>query len=313
VSSRAAAPSMRPGRSRLRGPCLGLIAALLLGAAACSSTQEPSTPALAPDAQGPWAPPHLVDPETLLLSSERTHARLERGRDYVIELVEPIEEVGGVVISGGRNVVLIGGHITIPWAGPAASAADRRGLFLRWQTGTVHVEGLLIDNEGGDLSEGIQINAPRARVQLVNVRVDGVHARDPVDFTDNHPDLVQPWGGAGELRIWGFTGSSAYQGIFLKADQNELGRVILDRVNLVGLEGARYLLWAAPGVTPEVGEVWVQPAPGRSILRTLRPELPDETWQAVQQGSPPDGDFVPEGMAGHGYRGLAVEEHRGAA
>jgi hypothetical protein len=268
---------------------------------------------LAPDAQGPWAPPHLVDPETVEISAEHTHARLERGRDYVVELTEPIEEIGGVIISGGRNVVLVGGHITIPWAGEDASAADRRGLFLRWQTGTVHVEGLLIDNSGGDLSEGIQINAPRARVQLVNVRIDGVHARDPEGFTDNHPDLVQPWGGAGELRIWGFTGASAYQGIFLKADQHELGRVILDRVNLRGLAGARYLLWAAPGVSPEVGDVWVRPAPGRSILRTLRPELPDDTWTRVHQGDPPGGDFVPAEMVGHGYDRLAVDEERDAA
>jgi hypothetical protein len=232
----------------------------------------------------------------------------------VIELVEPIEEVGGIVISGGRNVVLIGGHITIPWAGPEASAADRRGLFLRWQTGTVHVEGLLIDNEGGDLSEGIQINAPRARVQLVNLRVEGVHARDPVDFTDNHPDLVQPWGGAGELRIWGFTGSSAYQGIFLKADQNELGRVILDRVNLVGLAGR-----PVPPLGGAGGDARGGRGLGAARTRAQHPahpaaRAPRRDLAGRAAGHPSRGATSShEGMAGHGYRGLAVEEHRGAA
>lgn len=284
---------------------LTVLMAAVVGAG-CSPT-GPTTRRLPPESSGPWAPPQLVDPETVEVSSADTHAQLDRGRDYVVELVEPIAEVGGVTISGGRNVVVVGGEITIPWAGARPSPAERRGLYLRWQTGTVHVEGLLIDDRGGDLSEGIQINAPAARVQLVNVRVDGVHARDQVDFTDNHPDLVQPWGGARELRIWGFTGSSAYQGIFLKADEDELGRVILDRVNLVGLPGARYLLWATD-VAPELGDVWVDPAPGRSIRRSLRPELPDATWIGVRQGTPPGGDFVPAGLAGQDYDQLAAEE-----
>ena len=47
---------------------------------------------------------------------------------------------------------------------------DRWTLYLRDQTGTVHIEGLLI--YGSDLSEGIQINAPQATVQIVNVRVE---------------------------------------------------------------------------------------------------------------------------------------------
>lgn len=261
---------------------------------------------LAPADQGPWDPPALEDPETVTLDSTDTHARLERGKDYVVELAEPISAVGGVIISGGRNVVLVGGHITIPWAGPDASAADRRGLFVRWQSGTVHVEGLLIDNEGGDLSEGIQINAPNARVQLVNIRVDGVHARDPVGFSDNHPDVVQPWGGARELWISGLTGVSGYQGIFLKADQNELGRVVLHRVNLVGDEDSRYLLWATADVEVEMSEVWVRPAPGRRFTITVRPEPPDPTWAPVRQGRPPGGDFVPADAVGHDYQERAA-------
>lgn len=248
-----------------------------------------------------WAPPELEDPETVTLTSEDAHAELSEGQDYVVELAEPIDSVGGVIITGGRNVVLTGGHITIPWAGEDASPADRRGLKLRWQTGTVHVEGLLIDNSGGDLSEGIQINAPDAVVQLQNIRVEDVHARDPEGFTDNHPDVVQPWGGAEELRIHRLTGSTDYQGIFLKADQNELGPTILRQVNLIGLENSRYLLWATSDVDVDVEDVWVQPAPGREFRLVLKPEPPDRTWMMTNIGEPPGGDFVPADRVGMDY------------
>ena len=135
---------------------------------------------------------------------------LQPGKDYVVK----IGDVSGPVrLVGGRNVVLIGGHITIPWAGADASISSRLGLYLKGQTGTVHVEGLLIDNAGGDLSEGIQINAPDAVVQIQNVRIDGVHARDEVNFSDNHPDLIQPWGGVQALRIDHLSGSDRLPGL----------------------------------------------------------------------------------------------------
>lgn len=272
---------------------------LIMLVSGCSAPQIEQT--LRPEERGPWPAPELEDPETVVLDSDTTHARLSRDKDYVVELAEPIRQVGGVTISGGRNVVVTGGHITIPEAPDRADEGDRRALLLRWQQEAIHVEGLHIDNSGGDLSEGIQINAPKAIVQLVNVRVEGLDVRDESDLEETHPDVVQPWGGARELRISGLTGISNYQGIFLKADQHELGRVTLDRVNLVGLPDSRYLLWAAPGVEVEMGEVWVLPAEGRSIRKTLRPEPPDPTWAPVRQGSPPGGDFVPAGMVGHDY------------
>lgn len=296
---------VRIGPARL----LVWLAVLVSAAAALGSCAPPPVEStLAPQEQGPWDPPDLEDPKTVVLDSGTTHARLSRDRDYRVKLAEPISEVGGVIISGGRNVVLIGGYITIPRAPAEAEEVDRRALLIRWQSGTVHIEGLLIDNSGGDLSEGIQINAPKARVQLVNVRVEGLDVRDQQDLEQTHPDVVQPWGGAGELRISGLTGTSGYQGIYLHADHHQIGRVTLDRVNLIGLADSRYLLWAAPGVSVELGEVWVQPAPGRSYRKTLRPEPPDPTWAAVHQGQPPGGDFVPAGAVGLGYERAAFAD-----
>jgi hypothetical protein len=147
-----------------------------------------------------WAPPALSNPVTVNVPSSGGTVNLDSTRDYIVNIGN-VSAIGGVILNGGHNVVAIGGHITIPWAGSTPSPSDRRALELKNQTGVVHVEGLLIDNAGGDLGEGIQIADENAVVQIENVRVTDIHARDEVGFTDTHPDIIQPWGGYKELRV----------------------------------------------------------------------------------------------------------------
>ena len=250
-----------------------------------------------------WPPPKLVKPGVVVVREGRGTVRLASNRDYRVVLERPFRERGGVQIIGGHDVVLVGGHITISRAGPRATVADRRGLLIAGQTGTVHVEGLLIDDAGGDLSEGVQIAAPRARVQIQNTRVAGVHARDRKRFSDNHPDVIQTPGGVGELRLHRFTGTTTYQGLFLRGDRGPVGRVRMSKVNVVGSPTARYLLWKrcadsypAPCSGPDfplaASDVWVRPADGRSLRLSLKPEPPAGDWAGVREGVPPGGDFV---------------------
>jgi hypothetical protein len=225
-----------------------------------------------------------------------------------------------VVLLGGRNVVIIGGHLTVTGAPAGASPEQRRALYLKGQTGTVHLEGLLIDNSGGDLSEGINIAAPQAVVQVVNCRIVGVHARDQLRFSDNHPDLIQPWGGVRELRVDRLTGSSDYQGITLEPDYGPIGPVRLSHVNLVGLPTARYLFWQGdPRVPVGLDQVWLAPGQGRSLLGSVWPDGQGQppamatadgsvSWPAspsisglIRPGQPPGGDFVPAASVGSGY------------
>jgi hypothetical protein len=278
----------------------------------------------APDPVGQklrWAPPQLTMPTTIKVGPGGGQFTLQSGKDYVVK----IGDVSGPVrLVGGRNIVLIGGHITIPWAGDSASIGDRLALYLKNQTGTVHVEGLLIDNSGGDLSEGIQINAPDAVVQIENCRIEGIHARDEVDFTDNHPDLIQPWGGVQALRVDRFTGSSDYQGILLKEDAGPIGRADLRRLNIIGLPTARYLFIQHSFIPVNLENVWLAPGKDRfhGIGKTVWPDdsgvypqqaqvEPDGTvwWPTevgiagfISTGVPSGGDFVPKGLAGPGYQ-----------
>lgn len=270
-----------------------------------------------------WAPPSLTNPLTLNVPSNGGWFKLDSSRDYLVK-VGNVSAVGGVVLEGGHNVVLIGGHITIPWAGGTPGMNDRRALYLKGQTGTVHVEGLLIDNQAGDLGEGIQIGAQNAIVQLENVRVTGIHARDEVGFSDSHPDIVQPHSGYKELRVDRLTGRSDYQGIFLRAEGSyTLGKTDLRNVNLIGLPTAHYLFWQDSATTPvSLANVWIDRSQtryplGYSVFPDLQKPSGREAklstdgtkvyWPTsnitgyITSGRPPERDFVPLGVAGGRY------------
>ena len=176
---------------------------------------------------------------------------------------------------------------------------------------------------GGDLTEGIQINAPDAVVQIENCRIKGIHARDEVNFTDNHPDLIQPWGGVKALRVDRFTGSSDYQGILLKEDAGPIGSADLRRLNIIGLPTARYLFIQYSFIPVNLENVWLSPAKDRfhGIGKTVWPddsggyprqaqvEADGTVWWPspvgiagfINTGAPPNGDFVPDGLAGLDY------------
>jgi hypothetical protein len=307
--------------------CLGGVAGLTTWAAHRDAERVPSG-TVADRLLGAalsWAPPTMENPITIEVGRNGGEFTLQPEQDYRIVLTETVAAPGGVSLIGGRDIVLIGGHITIPWTGADADGSRRRALLLQHQTGTVHIEGLLIDNAGGDLSEGIQIDAKRAVVQIQNVRITGIHAHDEIGFTDNHPDLIQPWGGARELLIDHFTGTTDYQGFFLVANYGELGRVVLRNVNVTGTATAKYLLWKAPESGPtfplEFDNVWfdttatagrlaiwpdsqstgpcrVLPAPDRRTVSWL-PAC--NNTGTVQMSPAPDGDFVPAGEVGLGY------------
>ena len=332
--------------------CLALAAALLIGSPAYAAPHDaPGTFSYgaASSVQGrmsaqsalSWSPPQLNDPTTIeLTAGTRRHytLNLDRNRDYIIRLPNvPLD--GGLSINGGHNILLVGGEINIPWQGDGASISSRRMLKIQDATGVVHIEGLL--GRGEDLSEGIQIASPEAIIQLQNIRIEHVHARDQSGFSDNHPDLIQPWGDAREIRIDRFTGSSDYQGIFLKCDYGDtdpcqLGKVIIRRTNIIGDPTARYLFWVeqrAGSGEVVLEDFWIDVPERRwasegRLARAVWPDYREDAFGEqrayittessgleyaawpnmtptiegrIYEGMPPSGDFVPEGVAGIGY------------
>jgi len=255
-----------------------------------------------------WAPPTLSQPRTHRVTNDSLDvlASLDPGRDYRIVLPdEPIVDTVNVV--GGRNVVLIGGEIKIENEGPSAGVETRYGFFLKNQTGTIHLEGVRI--HGADLVAGVVLDQGEgATVQLQHIRIEDVHARDNVEFTDSHPDVIQTWRGPRTLRIDRLTGTTAAVGLQFQPHEYERQQIDVWEIRRTNLRGSRspdrsrHLLWkngAEPWWRQRQDDVWVQPAPGREGWGVAYPS--EELWEPFNLGEPPDGDFVPRGSAGIGY------------
>lgn len=301
-------------------------------ASAHSSSTTTTTAPPKTGSQLTWKPPALTSPTTVVVDDATSMPLyLDASKDYTIKLGHRTR-THGVVISGGRNIVMIGGRISIPYAGTNPSIESRRGLYLERNTGTVHVEGVLID--GPDLSEGIQIAAPDAVVQLQNVRVIGVHARDQVNFTDNHPDCLQPWGGVRTIRIDRMTCTTDTHGMYFDSnDARRLGGPIgysdIRRYNMKRTLKSPH--WVFQRVTADgdqpmsLSDVYVEPEGTTSLYDSVGNEpwrngvynflpatmsldggtasWPEDTslTGSIKKGPPPAGDFVPDGLAGTSY------------
>jgi hypothetical protein len=248
-------------------------------------------------------PPKLRSPQTVYVSANHHLITLKPHQDYVIKMpTSPLRQP--LSIAGGHNVVVIGGEIDIGPKGRHASIDARRGLLLKGQTGVAHVEGLLIRGKG--LTEGIDLDQRlHSTVQIENVRVVGVHARDQRNFTDNHPDVIQTWAGPSRLFVDRLTASTDYQGLFLNPQQfggrrNRPRLFDFRHVNIAGLPTARYLLWRGTPFRMRLSDVWVKPARRRPAKLTMWPS--PEVWTGVQIGTPGGGDFVPADSVGVHYK-----------
>lgn len=288
------------------------------GASATDPATSPAAPAATPSgAKLAWAPPALTAPTTVYVAQGDQTVTLDTTKDYILKL-GAATHAGGLNIKGGRNVVLVGGRIALPTTSTRATAIGISGTV-----GTVHVEGVWIDGSSGHETDGIQISAPRATVQLENLRVTGLRG----SYDTNHTDVIQPWGGVAKLRVDRLTGSTNYQGIFDKPDQGAIGPVDLRHIDLsydnVGARTGGYLIWLTDGCTAATSttftDVYVKGRTGSSLGSTVWPPTGAATtcpasvagtlatWPrlpvvgGVRWGAPPGGSFVTAGDAGTTY------------
>jgi len=290
-------------------------------------TSNPGAPLLT------WAPPQLIAPRTIALGPGQTTTDLDPARDYIITLPRTGKE--DTYIKGGHNIVMIGGHISSGAAAPPWNSPEHRGIYIADATGTVHIEGILIDNAAVGAGDGVDIAAPLATVQIENVRAVGLTGTEKT----NHADVVQPWGGVKEMRIDRLTGSTDYQGLHIQPDLGINGTEIVKNANLYSGNNTagNWLTWLTKGSDTcqtagnvQLSEVYVAPRQGRDLGNSVWP--PDQADGAdatgaveqclsvlsadktqisfpklpsvsgvVKKGPPPGGDFVPDGVAGADY------------
>lgn len=172
-----------------------------------------------------WRPPALVAPRTIVAANESPgpyglHLTLDAGRDYIVKL-GTLTSPGGLSINGGRNVVIIGGQIRVPDIPSHDGAWIGRCVTITDTTGTVHIEGVLMQN----CATGVAITAAQAIVQLQNVRFEDVDA--PYHLW--HPDVVQTWRGPKEIRIDRLTADFSSKGFLWMSVNDTFPRLVDQR------------------------------------------------------------------------------------
>jgi hypothetical protein len=269
-----------------------------------------------------WAPPAgwTGYPVTKVSSAGSLNTVDGRGGDVTIKL-DPTHAVGPVVIKNCRNAVLIGGRIDVlPTA--KVDGQDQRAVYVKDCTGVVHIEGLQINGAvAGSESDGFAVKAPKAIVQIQNVRVEGMRGGK----SGNHADVFQPWGGVREYRIDRLTGSTNYQGLHVGVDLGPIGGGTITNTNIsssdVGpVDNGGQFIWLDCNAYPlTLDNVYIAGRSGRSFGSSIWPQTGSSgcgatvsgglaSWPGyaslrggVRDGRPASGDFVPAGSVGLGY------------
>jgi hypothetical protein len=165
-------------------------------------------------------------------SSQPWVCYLDPSKDYILKLGHRLPAPNGVDIDGGHNVVMIGGQIDGYVSTDSNEENEGRGLTLEDATGTVHVEGVLINSA----FDGIVLREPNAIVQIENVRIANLHAYQD-NFNLGHPDIIESQNGPKAVRIDHLTADSDFTGLswFRSTTSASFpGTVTIKNVNLFG-------------------------------------------------------------------------------
>jgi hypothetical protein len=267
-----------------------------------------------------WPPPELSKPTTIDVTNQNHTFALEAGHDYIIRLPStPLTAKYGLVLIGGRNVVIIGGEIRQDDPiSPPTGVNSAYGISLYRQTGTVHIEGVWVHGRG--IGQAILIadlitggGSPDSVVQIENSRLESLH---PVGYV--HTDAIQSYGGPGRLLLYQDTLIS--NGVTLQTQPHDLEPTKphawdYRRLNLVHQTPDAYALWkAGPRWSEYHEDVWLSANPAHVAASTHSAWANGDCWACWNPGGPwpitgepiklgkrPQGDFVPEGVAGIGY------------
>ena len=179
-----------------------------------------------------WSPPSLSNPITINVPETGGIGGLDPNRDYVLNLGH---RKTGLGVSGGRNIVIMGGRITCQDI-VDSNLSRGRGIEIWDNKGVVHVEGVHFENCG----TGIAISAPDSVVQVQNTRFDDIDS----PWNLMHPDVIQTWRGPKEIRIDRLTADFSSKGfLWMSVNGQFPGRIDQRHIN--------FRLFRGGGATPE--------------------------------------------------------------
>ena len=327
----------RPGRQRAPVFFVALVAILALSLVLLHQHDTTQTRVSGgPTAKLLWAPPPMASSKTIVVQSgldpDRLHLSLRQ--NYVLRI--PAGGVHGTIeIDGGHNVTMIGGTVTVPSAANQTdNGADNTdtAIYIRHSTGTVHIEGVLINADRDVEYDGIDVNAPRATVQVENVKMEALYG----SRTTEHADAIQTWGGVKVLDIDNLTADGDYQGLTINPNLGTVGQAYIRNVDLTVDQppralasrtvGGGVMLWlttttGCDGPKTSLDNVYISNEhTGVATRRTVWPSTTGDpscagllkgnemSWPGlpvtgfVTFGKPQHGSFVPAGVAGGGYK-----------
>ena len=242
-------------------------------------TPTPTTTTPPPSSSGSrltWAPPALKNPIVMAYPEGSKSLKLDSARDYVLKLPtgRALRNNYGLTITGGHNVVIIGGAVNVGTGVPGLGIVARRGAYFKDQTGTLFLEGVRFQSPSSAyLMEGIDLSQSKgATVIIQNVVVEHLVGSQ----STNHADGLQTWAGPNRLLIDRLSIDTGYQGMFLLPNQNFSGprptQWDFRHVYLHGQTTAKYLMWKQSASFPwRVSNVYLLHDGGRSRTLMLYP------------------------------------------
>ncbi len=287
----------------LAGAVALLAAGLVAGPAtttlpsADAATAVSLTPVTITSPKLPRRPPTLTKPITIRVTDEMGELKLSRSRDYRIVLPtnRAWKNARGLFITGGHNVVVLGGTVDVRGGWKDGSGRIvKRAAYFRDSTGIVHVEGVrFLSSTTQRMTEGIDLALPGAYLRLFNIRISSLLTGSQ---GTNHADVIQAWAGPRSLLVDGLTAATQYQGMFLTPQQRSSASVGLYDLRRVWIDGrsAAYLLWRTGSFPVRTSEVHVTGSTRQSS--GLWPNR--SSWPYVKASRPAR---VFGGTAGFGY------------
>jgi len=232
-----------------------------------------------------WAPPALNSPVVMAYPEGSTSLKLDSARDYVLKLPvgRALNNNHGLNISGGHNVVIIGGSVNVGAGVATTSGLARRGAYFKNQTGTLFLEGVrFLSPSTAPLTEGIDLSeSTGGSVIIQNVVIE----RAVGTRTTNHADGIQTWAGPNRLLIDRLSVYTTYQGMFLLPNQHFSGPApqLWDfrHVYIYGEATAGYLLWKSSQNYPwHISNTYLVHTGGKGTSQVMWPSG-DPLWASV--------------------------------
>ena len=218
-----------------------------------------------------------------------------------------------IKVIGGNHVALIGGTFK-----PTSNKGPTTLNFDDFR-GSLYIEGVEIDNSGVGFRDGLRFggkNGTRPDVIIQNTSIENVKGKK---VNAGHGDIIQPMGPVDDIKIYNFTGSTTYQGLFFSNQPHKSGADIrgvdLENVNLKYNGGSKsYVLWLDRGQDVNFKNVFVEERSGfKAQSWSVWPPGGSRSGDSISMkrygfdgtikvGTPPGGDFVKPSDVGAGYK-----------